>query len=124
MPRLEGDMSIDVFKGNRIDNGQETVWESGLKGDVGVAFAEIIRSDPHYHKKMTEYYMVVRGEGTLYLDDKPVELKPSVVVKTEPGVVHYAVSKRPAKGIQLWVNSVPPWSIDDTYPMKPKRPRR
>ena len=45
----------------------------------------------HYHKRMTEIYYVLEGEGWLEVDDEKVALKPSVAVMIQPGCRHRAV---------------------------------
>ena len=50
-------------------------------------------SRPHYHKKMTEIYHVLEGEGILELDDEILELKPGITVMIKPGCIHRAVGK-------------------------------
>ena len=48
-------------------------------------------SRTHYHKKMTEIYYVLKGEGILELDDDQVDLKPGISVMIKPGCRHRAV---------------------------------
>ena len=50
-------------------------------------------SRPHYHKKMTEIYHVLDGEGILELDDDRIELKPGITVMIKPRCIHRAVGK-------------------------------
>ena len=50
-------------------------------------------SRPHYHKKMTEIYHVLEGEGTLELDDDRLDLKTGITVMIKPGCIHRAVGK-------------------------------
>lgn len=45
----------------------------------------------HYHKKMTEIYIVLEGEGYLELDGERIPLKPMTSVMIRPGCVHRAV---------------------------------
>ncbi len=48
---------------------------------------------PHYHKRLTEIYLVLEGEGHLELDDKVVPVAPMTVVMIRPGCRHRAVGK-------------------------------
>jgi mannose-6-phosphate isomerase-like protein (cupin superfamily) len=48
-------------------------------------------SRAHYHKKMTEIYIVLEGEGVLEADGKSYPLKPMTTVMIPPGCVHRAV---------------------------------
>jgi mannose-6-phosphate isomerase-like protein (cupin superfamily) len=50
-------------------------------------------SRKHYHKKLTEIYYVLEGEGHLEADDDIVPLKPGTVVLISPGTRHRAVGK-------------------------------
>jgi mannose-6-phosphate isomerase-like protein (cupin superfamily) len=45
----------------------------------------------HYHKHMTETYVVLEGEGYLELDGDRVPLKPLTSVQIRPGCRHRAV---------------------------------
>jgi mannose-6-phosphate isomerase-like protein (cupin superfamily) len=47
----------------------------------------------HYHKKMTEIYLVLEGEGFMELDGERVPLKPMTSVFIKPGCRHRAVGK-------------------------------
>jgi mannose-6-phosphate isomerase-like protein (cupin superfamily) len=50
-------------------------------------------SRPNYHKKMTEIYYVLEGEGHLEIDGDKVPLKPGVSVLIPPNSLHRAVGK-------------------------------
>ena len=45
----------------------------------------------HYHKHMTEIYVVLEGEGHLELDGEQVPVKPMTTVMIRPGCRHRAV---------------------------------
>ena len=47
----------------------------------------------HYHKRMTEIYLVLEGEGQMELDGKLFPLKPMTAVFIKPGCRHRAVGK-------------------------------
>ena len=47
----------------------------------------------HYHKKMTEIYLILEGEGFLELDGEKVPVKPMTTVMIRPGCRHRAVGK-------------------------------
>ena len=53
----------------------------------------IISADAHthYHKKLTETYVVLEGEGYLEVDGDQVPLKPLTAVTIRPGCRHRAV---------------------------------
>ena len=48
---------------------------------------------PHYHKKMTEIYLVIEGEGHIELDGERVPLRPMTSVLIKPGCRHRAVGE-------------------------------
>ncbi|MEW6158095.1 MAG: cupin domain-containing protein [Verrucomicrobiota bacterium] len=47
----------------------------------------------HYHKSMTEIYIVLEGEGSIELDGESVALKPLTAVMIRPGCRHRAIGK-------------------------------
>lgn len=47
----------------------------------------------HYHKRMTEIYVVLEGEGHLELDGVLIPVRPMSTVMIRPGCRHRAVGK-------------------------------
>lgn len=47
----------------------------------------------HYHRNMTEIYVVLEGEGFLELDGERVPVRPLTTVMIRPGCRHRAVGK-------------------------------
>jgi mannose-6-phosphate isomerase-like protein (cupin superfamily) len=47
----------------------------------------------HYHKKMTEIYVVLEGEGHLELDGQKIPVKPMTAVMIKPGCRHRAIGQ-------------------------------
>jgi len=47
----------------------------------------------HYHKKLTEIYLVLEGEGHMELDGDLVPVKPMTSILIKPGCRHRAVGK-------------------------------
>ena len=47
----------------------------------------------HYHKKMTEIYLVLEGEGQMELDGKLFPVKPMTAIYIKPGCRHRAIGK-------------------------------
>ena len=45
----------------------------------------------HYHKKLTEIYLVLEGDGHMELDGESVPVKPLTAVFIKPGCRHRAV---------------------------------
>ncbi|MBT3361576.1 MAG: cupin domain-containing protein [Rhodospirillales bacterium] len=65
------------------DNDLATLHLTDIKTD-----AEI-----HYHKKMTEIYLILEGEGHMELDGKSVPVKPMSAIFIKPGCRHRAVGE-------------------------------
>ena len=47
----------------------------------------------HYHRRMTEIYLVLEGQGHLELDGERVPVKPMTAVYIRPGCRHRAVGR-------------------------------
>jgi mannose-6-phosphate isomerase-like protein (cupin superfamily) len=47
----------------------------------------------HYHKRMTEIYIILEGEGFLELDGGRIPVQPLTTVMIKPGCRHRAVGK-------------------------------
>ncbi len=47
----------------------------------------------HYHKNMTEIYLVLDGVGEMELDGKRVPVKPMTAIYIRPGCRHRAIGK-------------------------------
>jgi mannose-6-phosphate isomerase-like protein (cupin superfamily) len=54
-----------------------------------------IRTDSkvHYHKKLTEVYLVLEGEGQMELDGETIPATPFTAIFIKPGCRHRAVGK-------------------------------
>jgi mannose-6-phosphate isomerase-like protein (cupin superfamily) len=50
-------------------------------------------SRAHYHKKLTEIYLVLEGEGQMELDGELVPVRPLTAVFIKPGCRHRAVGR-------------------------------
>ncbi len=67
-------------------------------------------SRTHYHKTLTEIYLVLEGEGFIELDGERVPVKPMTSVLIKPGCRHRAV------GTMRIVNMpVPAFDPDDEW---------
>lgn len=62
---------------------------------------------PHYHKRATELYYVLEGEGKVILDGKEKEVRKGTMIHIPPGVVHSALGK-----MRVLVVGIP--DIDDS----------
>ncbi len=65
---------------------------------------------PHYHTKLTEYYVFLEGTGTLELDGESVPVGPGDVVMIPPGTVHAANGR-----FELMVVVSPPFDPEDEH---------
>ena len=50
-------------------------------------------SRAHYHKKLTEIYLILEGEGHMELDGELVPVKPMTSIFIQPGCRHRAIGK-------------------------------
>jgi mannose-6-phosphate isomerase-like protein (cupin superfamily) len=47
----------------------------------------------HYHKKLTEIYVILEGEGSIELDGELIPVGPMSTIMIKPGCRHRAVGK-------------------------------
>ena len=66
---------------------------------------------PHYHKRSTELYYVVEGEGTVILDGTEEPVRKGSMVHIPPGVVHAAKGR-----MRVLVIGIPDIAEDDYFP--------
>ncbi len=63
----------------------------------GVASMHIVQiksdSQRHYHKRTTEFYYVLEGEGEIEVDDRRVSVAPGTAVMIKPGCRHRAIGR-------------------------------
>ena len=64
----------------------------------------------HYHKRMTEIYFVLEGEGFIELDGERVPVRPNSAVLIKPGCRHRAVGRMRILNIP-----VPAFDATDEY---------
>jgi len=64
----------------------------------------------HYHKRLTELYYVLEGEGHLEADGDRVPLGPGTAVLIKPLCRHRAVG-----ALTLLIVATPPFDPDDEY---------
>ena len=64
----------------------------------------------HYHKKLTEIYLILEGEGFMELDGKRYPVKPMTSILIKPGCRHRAVGKMKIVNIP-----VPAFDPDDEW---------
>ena len=65
--------------------------------DEGVATLHIVDiqedAQTHYHKKLTEIYLVLEGEGFVELDGEQIAVRPMSAIMIKPGCRHRAIGK-------------------------------
>lgn len=64
----------------------------------------------HYHKKTTEIYLILEGEGHLELDGELIPVAPMTAVMIKPGCRHRGVGK-----LKLLNISVPKYDPQDFF---------
>ena len=64
----------------------------------------------HYHKRGTELYYVLEGEGDVLLDGEPHPVRKGSLVHIPPGVVHGARGR-----MRILVVGIPDISDEDLY---------
>ncbi|MDJ0951163.1 MAG: cupin domain-containing protein [Alphaproteobacteria bacterium] len=80
--------------------------------DVASVHLTDIHSDAetHFHKQMTEIYVILEGEGHMELDGERVPVKPLTTVMIKPGCRHRAVGRMRILNIP-----VPPFDAADEW---------
>ena len=81
----------------------------------------------HYHKKMTEIYVILEGEGHMELDGELVPVKPMTAIFIKPGCRHRAVGR-----MRIINVPIPAFDANDEWfddeegeaPVKKRRRRR
>ena len=68
-------------------------WNSDLTISVGYANAGI--DDPHVHSRLTEIYLVARGESVMRVEHETVTLQAGDMIVIEPGEAHTFLSSTP-----------------------------
>ena len=68
---------------------------AGLQGNVASLHLVDIEEDSraHYHKKMTEIYLVLDGVGYIELDGQQFPVRPMSAIYIQPGCRHRAIGK-------------------------------
>jgi len=95
--------------------GQSIRAITGRDNDLASIHVVTISKDSklHYHKKLTEFYYVLEGEGELQLNDDVVKLEPHTLVMIKP------LTKHVARGNLRILNIViPPFDEEDEFVVK------
>ena len=61
---------------------------------ASIHLVDIAEADrPHYHKKLTEIYLILEGEGYMELDGERVPVRPLTSILIRPGCRHRAIGR-------------------------------
>lgn len=99
----------------RIDLPNETIYELvGTEEGLGwsMAIADIVQTAPHYHRDLSETYIVVSGLLEVTVDDKSYVMRQGDVMVIPTNAVHSArsLTDEPAR---ILVSCVPGWTPED-----------
>jgi mannose-6-phosphate isomerase-like protein (cupin superfamily) len=85
---------------------------TGKDTDLASIHLVIISKDSklHYHKKLTEFYYVLEGEGELLLNEDVVKLEPHILVMIKPMTRHVARGN-----LRILNIVIPPFDEADEY---------
>jgi mannose-6-phosphate isomerase-like protein (cupin superfamily) len=107
----------DKYSGKKIilnpqENPTEIIVEIEPTQDhpeKSLALAVVGKSMPHFHKKTTEIYEVVKGKLNLYIKNTKHTLNEGEKMTIKPNTVHYA------EGDETWffTHSSPGWTFED-----------
>lgn len=64
----------------------------------------------HYHKRLTEFYVILEGEGHMEIDGERIPVKPLTTIMIRPGCRHRAVGN-----LKILNFVVPPFEPGDEW---------
>ena len=67
-------------------------------------------SRAHYHKRMTEIYLVIEGQGEIELDGELFPVRPMTAIYIKPGCRHRAIGK-----LKIINIPVPAFDVSDEW---------
>ncbi len=84
----------------------------GLEGNLASVHVVDIQADSrtHYHKRMTEIYVVLEGEGQMELDGQLFPIKPMTAIYIKPQCRHRAMGK-----LKIINVPIPPFDPTDEW---------
>jgi mannose-6-phosphate isomerase-like protein (cupin superfamily) len=68
-------------------------WYSNL--DISVGFANKGVDEPHFHRRMTEIYLIACGTAEMRVETESINLSQGQVIVVEPGEAHTFLSCSP-----------------------------
>jgi mannose-6-phosphate isomerase-like protein (cupin superfamily) len=88
--------------------------QRAFAGGVGPASVHQVQIEAdaktHYHKGMTEIYVILEGEGFLELDGEKTAVRPLTAVMIHPGCRHRAIGK-----LRLLNIAIPAFDPEDEW---------
>lgn len=85
-----------------------------LTGDNDTATLHLLDvhedAEVHYHKKITEIYLILEGEGYMELDGELLPVKPMSAILIKPGCRHRAVGK-----LRVALTAIPAFDPEDEW---------
>lgn len=101
----------------KVELPQETIYEVISSEDdhgFGLAIADIIRSERHYHRITVESYTLISGKLVLHLDDQTVYMdRPGMSITIPTNCRHWARSLFVHESARVSVVTVPAWTKED-----------
>jgi mannose-6-phosphate isomerase-like protein (cupin superfamily) len=77
---------------------------------ANVSHLMIDDSREHYHKEMTEFYYVLKGQGLMVLDGEGRAIQEGDLILIPPGVRHTSEGE-----LEVLIIGVPPQETEDIY---------
>jgi mannose-6-phosphate isomerase-like protein (cupin superfamily) len=87
-----------------------SVEDAGLGPAAWAHAVDMDGAQPHFHKRSTELYYVLSGEGAVILDGAEHPVKAGSMVHIPPGVIHSAVGR-----MRVLVVGIPDIAEDDYF---------
>jgi len=70
------------------------------------------KSEPHKHEKMEEFYFILKGKGTIYIDDESKEIGEADLIPIPKNKFHH-IETEDDKPIELFVITHPKFDPSD-----------
>jgi mannose-6-phosphate isomerase-like protein (cupin superfamily) len=118
---MSSEILADRYQIARLQDTPEAACPCGVtrrafmnaENDVASLHVVTIKADSetHYHKRMTEIYYVLEGEGAIELDGDSFPISPGTSVLIKPGCRHRAVGV----GLKILNIPVPKFDPEDEW---------
>jgi len=108
--RFEVRRLCEIEKEKSTCGYRQRIFTAGDSTPAYFHFVHIHSSKTHYHKRATEFYYVLVGEGSMTVDGETFPIGPGTMVKLNPGSVHSSEGD-----LQVLVVGVPDIAEDDIF---------